>query len=145
VLAGALTLRFDQGLEAFGHPSIREFLACCIALALTSILAILGTVPLHGEEGVQPGIADRCSGGNCASRPVRGVTVYRGLVLDYEVIDGLAVHGGDMVLGTAEEAAAAAPSREPAKREASPGPVRRDLFPIIDSLQARQRLFELSW
>ena len=38
-----------------------------------------------------------------------------------------------MVLGTAEEAAAAAPSREPAKREASPGPVRRDLYPIENS------------
>ena len=102
-------------------------------LALTSILAILvilGTVPLHGAEGARPGIADRCSGGDCASRPVRGVTVYRGLVLDYEVIDGLAVHGGDMVLGTAEEAAAAAPSREPEKREANPGPVRRDIYGI---------------
>ena len=102
-------------------------------LALTFILAILGTVPGQGEEGARPGIADRCLGGDCASRPVRGVTVYRGLVLDYEVIDGLAVHGGDMVLGTAEEAAAAAPSREPTKREASPGPVRRDLNPIENS------------
>ena len=105
-------------------------------LALTFILAILGTVPLYGAEGARPGSADRCSGVDCASRPVRGVTVYRGLVLDYEVIDGLAVHGGDMVLGTAEEAAAAAPSREPAKREAReapPGPVRRDLFPTKNS------------
>ena len=103
-------------------------------LALSSILAILGTVPLYGAEGARPGSADRCSGGDCASRAVRGVTVYRGLVLDYEVIDGLAVHGGDMVLGTAEEAAAAVPSRDPAKREASPGPVRRDLHPIANSL-----------
>lgn len=38
-----------------------------------------------------------------------------------------------MVLGTAEEAAAAAPSREPAKREATTGPVRRDLYPIENS------------
>ena len=103
-------------------------------LALTSILAILGTVPLYGAEGARPGSADRCSGGDCASSAVRGVTVYRGLVLDYEVIDGLAVHGGDMVLGTAEEAAAAAPAREPAKREASPGPVRRDLYHIENGL-----------
>ena len=83
----------------------RGLLAGC--LALTFILAILGTVPGRGEEGARPGTADRCSGGDCASGAVRGVTLYRGLVLDYEVIDGLAVHGGDMVLGTAEEAAAA--------------------------------------
>ena len=100
---------------------------------MASILAILGTVPGHGEEGPRRGIADRCSGGDCASRPVRGVTVYRGLVLDYEVIDGLAVHGGDMVLGTAEEAAAAAPSREAAKREAVSRPVRRDLYSVENS------------
>ena len=110
----------------------RGLLAGCLALAF--ILAIIGTVPGYGEEGARPGIADRCSGGDCASGAVRGVTEYRGLVLDYEVIDGLAVHGGDMVLGTAAAAAAAAPSREPAKREASPGPVRRDLYPIENSL-----------
>ena len=109
----------------------RGLLAGC--LALTFILAILGTVPGRGEEGARPGTADRCSGGDCASGAVRGVTLYRGLVLDYEVIDGLAVHGGDMVLGTAEEAAAAAPRREAAKREASPGPVRRDLYSIENS------------
>ena len=110
----------------------RGLLAGC--LALTFILAVLGTVPGHGEEGARPGIADRCSGGDCASRPLRGVSVYRGLVLDFEVIDGLAVHGGDMVLGTAEEAAAAAPLRDPAKREANSGLVRRDLYPIRNAL-----------
>ena len=99
-------------------------------LALTSILAILGTVPLHGAEGPRRGIADRCSGADCASRPVRGVTVYRGLVLDYEVIDGLAVHGGDMVLGTAEEAAAAVRASE---TRGGPGLVRRDLYPLENS------------
>jgi len=110
----------------------RGLLARCLALAF--ILAIIGTVPGHGEEGARPGIADRCSGGGCASRPVRGVTVYRGLVLDYEVIDGLAVHGGDMVLGTAEEAAAAAPSREAAETRGEPGLARRDIVPVGTSL-----------
>ena len=95
-------------------------------LALASFLAILGTVPGLGAEASRPGVADRCSGAGCAAPPARGVTVYRGLVLDYEVIDGMAVHGGDMVLGTAEEAAAAAPSREPAEPERPAGPARRD-------------------
>ena len=101
-------------------------LAQCLALA--SFLAILGTVPGLGAEASRPGVADRCAGADCPAPPARGVTVYRGLVLDYEVIDGMAVHGGDMVLGTAEEAAAAAPSREPAEPERPAGPARRDFF-----------------
>ena len=32
VLARVLTFRFDQRLKAFDDPSLREFLACCIAL-----------------------------------------------------------------------------------------------------------------
>ena len=103
-------------------------------VSILALLALAGTVPVHGEEAAPPGRAARCRGADCASPPLRGVTVYRGLVLDYEVIDGLAVHGGDMILGTAEEAAAAAPSREPAQRTASPGSpgdlVRRDIHPI---------------
>lgn len=94
-------------------------------LALASFLAILGTIPGLGAEASRPGVADRCSGAGCAEPPARGVTVYRGLVLDYEVIDGMAVHDGDMVLGTAAEAAAAA--REPAEPEGSEGPARRDI------------------
>ena len=99
--------------------------ATCLALA--SLLAILGTVPGPGAEAERHGVADRCQGADCAAPHARGVTVFRGLVLDYEVIDGMAVHGGDMVLGTAEEAAAASPSRQPAERERSGGPARRDL------------------
>ena len=99
-------------------------------LALASVLAILGTVPGLGAEASRPGVADRCSGADCPAPPARGVTVYRGLVLDYEVIDGMAVHGGDMVLGTAAEAAAAVPSRQPAEPERSEGPARRDAYAV---------------
>ena len=94
-------------------------------LALAALLAILGAVPRRGAEASRPGTGNRCSGADCAAAPARGVTVYRGLVLDYEVIDGMAVHGGDIVLGTAEEAAAAT-VREPAERERSGALARRD-------------------
>ena len=40
-------------------------------------------------------------------------TVFRGRELSYEVIDGMAIHGGDIILGTAEEAAAASPRPGP--------------------------------
>ncbi len=96
-------------------------------LALASVLVILGTPPMHGAEAARPGIAECSPGAGCPATPSRGVTVYRGLVLDYEVIDGMAVHGGDIVLGTAAEAAAAAPAREPAEPERSAGPARRDI------------------
>jgi astacin len=39
-------------------------------------------------------------------------TLFRGQELSYEVIDGLAIHGGDIILGTAEEAAAASPNQD---------------------------------
>ena len=61
-------------------------------------------------------------------------TVFRGQELTYEVIDGLAMHGGDIILGTAEEAAAAAP-RAAALRKANlpwrrnSGPEREGLWP----------------
>ncbi len=57
------------------------------------------------------------------------VTLFNGRLLPYEIVDGMAVHGGDMVLGTAEEAASwsiglelanQSPSRDPlAPRHAS--------------------------
>ena len=37
--------------------------------------------------------------------------MFHGLELSYEVIDGLAIHAGDVILGTAEQAAAHAPGR----------------------------------
>ena len=38
-------------------------------------------------------------------------TMFHGMELTYEVVNGLAIHAGDIVLGTAEEAAAHAPGR----------------------------------
>ena len=40
-------------------------------------------------------------------------TTFHGMELSYEVIDGWAVHAGDIILGTTEEAAAHAPRRVP--------------------------------
>ena len=101
--------------------------AKCVALAF--LLATLGAVPGYGADESRSGTADRCTGADCAAPSGRGLTVYRGLVLDYDVIDGMAVHDGDMVLGTAEDAAAAAPSREAVDAERSGRPARRDLAP----------------
>ncbi len=44
-----------------------------------------------------------------SDRGIFQTTVFRGRELSYELINGMAVHGGDIILGTAEEAAAASP------------------------------------
>ena len=78
---------------------------------LTAVLAasLLGSVAkLPGERTVEPTPQESL----LASRPEGVVghsgtryTLFDGRVLPYEIIDGMAVHGGDMILGTAEEAA----------------------------------------
>ena len=59
-----------------------------------------------------------------------GVAVYGGEALHYEVIDGLAIHGGDMVLGRVEEVVEA--TRKWRSGKPSPGrwPERRDLSAV---------------
>ena len=56
-----------------------------------------------------------------------GVTIYDGQQLSYEIIDGMAIHNGDMVLGTAEEVAAADREWRSRKHETPFGLERRDL------------------
>ena len=78
---------------------------------LTAILAVClsgSAAKLPGERTFEPTPQESL----LASRPEGVVgqsgtryTLYDGRVLPYEIIDGMAVHGGDMILGTAEEAA----------------------------------------
>ena len=49
--------------------------------------------------------------------------------LPYEVIDGLAVHGGDMILGRVEDIESKVSSKPTAATTNSPWLVRRDLAP----------------
>lgn len=56
-----------------------------------------------------------------------GVTIFRGQLLDYEVVDGMAVHGGDMIIGTAEDAAAAFEGRHRTKLASAAWPKRRNI------------------
>ena len=63
-----------------------------------------------------------------------GIAIFRGQQLEYEVIGGWAVHGGDMVLGTVEEVAAAHGRQPSSKALNGPRPERRDLAPVGDGL-----------
>ncbi len=59
----------------------------------------------------------------------RGVTEFRGRRLSYEVVEGMAIHAGDMILGTAEEIteATAGPQGRPPEDD---WPRRRDLSSV---------------
>ena len=86
---------------------------------LCALLWVSSLVPSAQAASLQPSEGDVYT------------TLFWGQEFTYEVIDGWAVHGGDIILGTAEEAAAAA--RGAALREASQ-PVRRNLGYEQDSL-----------
>ena len=58
-----------------------------------------------------------------------GITIYGGQQLSYEIIDGMAIHDGDMVLGTAEEVASADREWRSGKHGTAFGLKRRDLSP----------------
>ena len=61
-----------------------------------------------------------------------GVALYRGRALRYEVINGMAIHDGDIVLGTVEEMVAQHKRSRSTKDPTGSGPVRRDLSAVED-------------
>lgn len=65
------------------------------------------------------------------------VTLFNGRLLPYEIVDGMAVHGGDMILGTAEEAA----SRSIGLKLANQSPTRDPLAPRHASAVGEYRLW----
>ena len=62
-------------------------------------LAFVAVLPMYAQSPLLP----------LTGEGVVATTIFRGQELTYTVMDGLAIHGGDIILGTAEEAAAAAP------------------------------------
>ena len=73
----------------------------CAAVSVLSILWSI-TVPLPAEKLMD------------------GKTVFQAQGLSYEVIDGLAIHGGDIILGTSEEAASAMPRLQATNPDSEP-------------------------
>ena len=61
-----------------------------------------------------------------------GVTIFHGSEVRYEVIDGLAVTGGDMIIGTAEEVAAWSAPAGPSKSSPDGRPSGPKLAPVTD-------------
>ena len=128
------------------------------------LCAVVGLVWAYGAATPEsppesPGAGDTASvsisSSNRSSQGLR-TALFRGRELSYEVVDGMAVHAGDMVLGPVSEIEAISSSPSVSKRGKRLGLLRRDLAPadsdmlwpdatlpfVIDSdLSERQRQF----
>ena len=100
----------------------------------------------HGVAATAPGQAaipaQRDADSSSAAAPfVRaGGATYRGRDVRHEVIDGLAIHGCDMVLGTVGELAAEYRRQRSTKPSTGARPVRRGLSPVEDRASRRRRI-----
>ena len=76
-------------------------------IAILAVCLAWSATKLTGERTVEPAPQELLLAGIPESARHGGAlyTLFDGRVLPYEIIDGMAVHGGDMILGTAEEAA----------------------------------------
>ena len=80
--------------------------------------------------------AQRAADSSSAAAPLvrAGGATYRGRDVRHEAVDGLAIHGCDMVLGTVEELAAEHRRQRSTKPSTGAWPVRRGLSPVEDEL-----------
>lgn len=96
-----------------------------LVFALGMAAAVLGQPAIPADRGVIFGQA--------AAPVIRtGIAIYRGQELRYEIVDGLAIHGGDMVLGTVEEVAAKYRRRRSKELSPSAWIERRDISAVED-------------
>ena len=110
--------------------SREKWAAALQVLALTCapgvVLAVVGGLP---------SVLRAASSGSAAesrATPRTGVAIFRGRELDYEVVDGWAIHGGDMVLGTVEEVTAEYERWRAGRTPSRDWPLRRDASTVED-------------
>ncbi len=120
--------RRSQGQQTSGSAGFRRWAVHHLRqLALTLGVAAFVTGLLTPSILLA---ADRAVASEQPPNGSMGVAIYGGEALHYEVIDGLAIHGGDMVLGRVEEVVEA--TRRWRSGKPSPGhwPERRDLSAV---------------
>ena len=98
------------------------------------VLTLFAAVMANGQaDPLQQG--DKESGRTVTPIVRTGTATYRGQELHYEVIDSLAVHDGDMILGTVEEVLKEQRSLRSTKPSSESWPARRDLVALVDDDQ----------
>ena len=70
-----------------------------VLLAIPLLLFTVTSQPMHGQRS--PDVRQHRGGVGSV-----GTTMFRGQELSFEVVDGLAIHGGDMILGPVEQVVA---------------------------------------
>ena len=111
----------------------RRWIAALRVRARALVLApgVAATAP--GQAAI-PAQRDADSSSAAAPFVRAGGATYRGRDVRHEVIDGLAIHGCDMVLGTVGELAAEYRRQRSTKPSTGARPVRRGLSPVEDEL-----------
>ena len=112
-------------MPARRRAAILQVQARALAFALGMAAAALG-------QPATPARSDADSSRATAPFVRTGVAIYRGQELRYEVVDGLAIHGGDMILGTIEEVVAEYRRRRSTKTPAGDWLERRDVSAVAD-------------
>ncbi len=120
--------------DASGRP-MRAMIVWRLSAALSRGLILTFGLAASAAGQVQyslPPQDDAMADGQIATRgrSSRRLTVFRGRELHYEVVEGMAVHAGDMVLGTAEEAVAASLGPELTKPLMADWPLRHDISAV---------------
>ena len=103
-----------------------------IGFQARALLLALGVGATANGQALRPEQGDVRSARATAPLVRTGVAIHRGQGLHYEIIDGLAVHGGDMVLGSVEEVAGEHQRRRSMKAVTGSWPERRDLASAED-------------
>lgn len=106
-------------------------------LGATRLWLLLGVLALAWpvESQIRPRTPSPAESSHQASGPIRsglGTTLYRGIELPYELVDGFAIHDGDMVVGTPERPVRPRDARSASKSKPRHGIPRRELSAVRD-------------
>ena len=115
-----------------GRPTAARGRLGGVRLQAQALVLALGAAATVNGQAVRPEQADPESGRARAPVVRTGVAIHRGQELHFEIIDGLAVHGGDMVLGSVEDLAVEHRRQRATKPLRGSWPERRDLAAVED-------------
>ena len=119
--------RRSQVQGATGSAILRG--SAALRLQTLALIPGVAAILLGPLASPLPGADDRAIGSQHPLNRSTGVAVYGGEALSYEVIDGMAIHDGDMVLGTVEEVIEATREWRSSKPATGGLPDRRELSP----------------
>ena len=126
------TIQTYPSTERTGMPVPRRNAFATIRVqARTLVLVLLGASTASGQGAAQGHDGTGSLRPSGAIVPT-GISTFRGQEVAYEVVDGLAVFGGDMVLGTVEEVVARHGGERSRKPSTAAWPERRDLAAAPD-------------